>query len=550
MYECPNCAANLKFDIASQMLTCEYCGTAVDPYSITKERDAEETTDYEVILFTCPQCGGEILSEDTTAATFCSYCGAATILDSRMSRERRPGCIVPFTKTKEDCKRSYTKMMRRAIFTPKELKDAGHIEKFRGIYMPYWVYGFAKKGAVRIPGSRTHRRGDYLITKHYNLDCELEEDYQGIAYDASSTFSDSLSSAIAPFDLREGKEFTPSFLSGFYADTSDVYKGAYHSEAEELFLSDACERARKAVGKPRYHVGREGNRSGLERALRPDPETVSEELAMLPVWFLAYRKDDRVAYAVVNGQTGKAAADLPVDIRKYLIGSLILAVPIFLLLNMFLTITPTRILVFAMLLAFVSIWVSNRQFADIFQRETGAEDIGMEAVRPGDLQETQPEKPKGAGNLGIGSRYFFILIMCGIMLIGMLLPMFFVTVAKFLDAGLVLQVLNIMPIITVGLMFVSFAFVCWWNISGNKRRKAVKMPFKQKIPTLVKPMGAIALAILILLIHPVRDEFYYIGSFVCMGMVCWSFVDIIRHHNTLTTRKLPQLNRRGGDENA
>lgn len=106
MYQCPNCAGNLKFDIARQKLFCEYCETTVDPYDVYKEKDAEENSDeYEVTIFTCPQCGGEIISEDTTAATFCSFCGAATILDSRVSKERRPAHIVPFTKTKEDCKR-------------------------------------------------------------------------------------------------------------------------------------------------------------------------------------------------------------------------------------------------------------------------------------------------------------------------------------------------------------------------------------------------------------------------------------------------------------
>ena len=42
MYECPNCAGNLKFNIARQQLHCEYCDTQVDPYSFHKEKDAGE----------------------------------------------------------------------------------------------------------------------------------------------------------------------------------------------------------------------------------------------------------------------------------------------------------------------------------------------------------------------------------------------------------------------------------------------------------------------------------------------------------------------------
>lgn len=228
MYECPNCAGNLKFDIARQQLFCAHCETTMDPYSFQKEQDAEE---YEATIFTCPQCGGEIISDDTTAATFCSFCDGATILDSRISKERRPGYIIPFRKTREDCKKSYARMMRRAFFAPKELKDAEHVEKFRGIYMPYWVYSFEKHGPIAFTGTKSYRRGDYRITKYYRLNCEIDEAYKGLSFDASSSFSDNLSRAIAPFDLTEGKPFTPSYLSGFYADTNDVEKDVYRTDA-------------------------------------------------------------------------------------------------------------------------------------------------------------------------------------------------------------------------------------------------------------------------------------------------------------------------------
>ena len=45
------------------------------------------------------------------------------------------------------------------------------------------------------------------------------------------------------------------------------------------------------------------------------------ENALFPVWFLTWRKNDRVAFLVMNGETGKISADLPVDIRRFLLGS-------------------------------------------------------------------------------------------------------------------------------------------------------------------------------------------------------------------------------------
>ena len=52
MYQCPNCGGNLKFDIASQQLACEFCQTKIDPYAFHKEKDAEESSYYEATIFT------------------------------------------------------------------------------------------------------------------------------------------------------------------------------------------------------------------------------------------------------------------------------------------------------------------------------------------------------------------------------------------------------------------------------------------------------------------------------------------------------------------
>ena len=91
--------------------------------------------------------------------------------------------------------------------------------------------------------------------------------------------------------------------------------------------------------------------------------------------------------------------------------------------------------------------------------------------------------------------------------------------------------------------------------NGSRRwQKTKRKPlggghYKEKWPVLRKPISGIVLAAVILLLHPVSDWFYYIGAFGCMGTVFWAILDMIKQHNLLATRKLPQLNRRGGDDN-
>lgn len=169
MYQCPNCGGRLIFDISSQSMLCEHCNTHYNPYKLGEGNSAEENKEYDVTVFKCPQCGGEIMSTDNTIADFCSFCGASTVLESRISKELRPGYIIPFSKTKQDCKNQYKKMMKRAWFAPKELKDEKYIDGFRGIYMPYWAYHVSQKGPVVLRGEKSKRRGDYIYTDHFNI---------------------------------------------------------------------------------------------------------------------------------------------------------------------------------------------------------------------------------------------------------------------------------------------------------------------------------------------------------------------------------------------
>ena len=339
MYDCPNCGGNLRFDISLQKLHCDYCGTDLDPYSYEKKKDAVESQVFETTVYTCPQCGGEIMTTNVSATGFCTYCGASTILDSRIRNEKRPARIIPFQKTKEDCKKSFAAMMRRSLYAPKELKSPEYLENFRGIYIPYWMYDFKINQIKGMRGSTSARHGDYIVTKHYSLNCDMDTSYNGVSFDASSSLDDSLSESIAPFDANGAKDFTPSFLCGFYADTADVPASTYKGDALSLIAEDVVDRAKSQIFPGRGAV----TPADPERVLRYSSSKPA--CAMFPVWFLTYRHKDRVAYAVMNGQTGKISSDLPIVEGKYLAGSLIFAVPLFFLFNAVLTVTaPTALL--------------------------------------------------------------------------------------------------------------------------------------------------------------------------------------------------------------
>ena len=456
MYECPNCGGNLKFDIEQQLLKCDYCLTTQDPYQITKDKDAEEDNRFDVTIFTCPQCGGEILGTDTSVAEFCSFCGASTILHSRISKERRPSWIIPFSQTKEACKKAYSARLKRAIFAPDALKDEKAIESFRGIYMPYWSYSITQKGDISLKGKKSFRRGDYVYTNHYDMGGSIDAYYHDLSYDASSSFSDNISECIAPFHVKGMRKFTPSFLSGFYADTADVDRTLYEKDALTIAQTTSYDRIKKV---PEF--------SGIQFSLKDvDLHSSMErpERVMYPVWFMSYRKNDRVAYATVNGQTGKVAADIPIDTKKYVIGSLILAVPIFLLLNLNSVITATTVLNISILLEIVAFVTYLIEISRIHHRDSRKDDRGYLASQ------------KNPSNT----------------------PLSFKTILYDL----------------LGLLFAFMTSMC------------------------------------IFLFAPVEDAWYYGGTAAAFLGILPTIVEIINKYNILATRRLPQFDRKGGDDDA
>ena len=542
MISCPNCGGNVKFDIPSQQMTCEYCHKMFDPYSFdSKTKDAEEsasvTDSYEVTVFTCPQCGGEILSTDNAAAGFCSFCGASTILYSRISQEQRPDYIIPFKKTKEDCKQAYINKMRHALFAPKELKDPKAIDGFRGIYMPYWAFYITQKGPISLYAYTKHRSGDYIITDNFQLTGDIDSYYKGLSYDASSSFADSISETLAPYDVKGMKAFTPGYLSGFYADTADVPASVYQLEAESTASQETMASLNKVPAFEPYTIGTP--KSG-------DPETMLHtktekvDRTMFPVWFMSYRKKDRVAYVTVNGQTGKVVADIPIDPKKYALGSLLLSIPIFLLLAAFVTLLPSRLLTMSAILAVLTAVIYTLELSAIAQKDSFSEDRGkLYLEHPEQLSIENQKIKKQITKSGKGSQklsmvkvfvYLYIVLMC-LNLFGSFIGL--VTSSSIFSSGLWL-ILAIAMAVTIGI--------------GSDKMKA--LPSGQSIMGFIASVVAVAVSSVIALVHPVSDLYYYAGTIFVLIAVILSIADVIHYYNILSTRRLPQFDKQGGDDRA
>ena len=321
MLHCPNCAAGLRFEIESQQMACDYCGSHFDPAALDyKEKDdAKGAEVFDTYVYVCPSCGAELLTTDETDAIgFCPFCGGASMLFDRIRKQWRPDYVIPFQITKEQCKDYYVKAAKKSFMTSKKYRDPALIEEFRGIYMPFWEYQAIQRGKYKLKGQS---KNPFTITD-YEVSGDIDVTLDGYAHDASLTFDDRISENITPYDISGHKPFAPGYLSGFYADIGDAGEQAYHKKGTDCMIEDT---ARLLSQQPAVTQGGKIShfKTNPPEATVPTHVTGAKRV-LYPVWFMSYRNKDKITYAAVNGQTGKVSADFPASPWKVMIAVLLL----------------------------------------------------------------------------------------------------------------------------------------------------------------------------------------------------------------------------------
>lgn len=337
MIKCPNCTAQLKFEVTDQKIKCDYCGCSFNPaelkasLNVASEKENVDTSDtkveevkeeIEATSYNCDNCGATLLVYDDTAVTFCNYCGSSNVIKSRLIKQTKPDFIIPFKITREKCVELYKKKIKSNIFAPRHMLEDVVVNNFRGIYMPYEIYNYEANPRLSCSGRKYYKSvGNYDYYHLYTITGDLDGHVNGLSYDLVSRFHDKYSEAIGPYDYSKRKEFNPAYISGFYADSVDISSNLYGKEAE-----DNAEKIANSVLEKDKRFAQYGCISP-----KVDMWLSDRKVAMYPVYFLGMRDKDNknIYYAVVNGQTGKVAIDIPIDYSRYIVISLILAILLF-----------------------------------------------------------------------------------------------------------------------------------------------------------------------------------------------------------------------------
>ena len=523
MYSCPGCGSQMLFDIPGQQLKCGRCDRTMSIAEADQKEAREAGSSFAVDVLTCPTCGAEIRAVNTAAASFCSYCGSSVMLEKQEGVDfEPPENLIPFQITREQCFEKFRGMLKKSFCADHRLKQDISPESFRGIYVPYHTYDASVEGSATVEGNET--RGD--TTYYYKTTIHLNHQYKGIMHDASREMPDNISESIAI--SRDAKDlvvpFSPAYLSGFYADVSDTDPDLYIPYARSEAIRKGLEDTLPTLQNDSLSY----STAETEKALMPKAQATYTGDMMLPVWFMSMKSGRRVLYAVQNAVTGEMWADIPVDIPRFVLVALAMAVVLFFVFNAFLTLRPEMVMIAAMLLAiFAQIAVNGRR-TRIQEQEMAEAVIRGETVDMKDRLSKIKRLEKRVRNQKNGGIFRYLAAagtgVAAVVALNILSSMDDVRIFRY--GSLLLLLVMALLILPVG---------------GKKS----KLPFGSLVAFTAVGVGA---AILLLDPFHSADTPVYIVTLAIMGGVVWECLNLLKLFNKSCSNPLPQFESHQGGE--
>jgi len=338
--KCPACGAKITFNPKNQMWDCEYCGSKftleeMKKHNNASNKEANDNKEYpqkkdkfkteNIDSYRCKSCAAEVLADENTTATFCVYCGNTAILKEKITNSRVPSKIIPFKKVKEDAVTAFKNISKGKPLMPKLFNNQQNIEKISGVYIPFWTYDLQVKGNIEFNCIDIKSWSDYNY-QYTKKDIYLSKrsasmNFYSILVDASSRFDDNLMDSIEPFDYKELTDYNHAYLSGFLAEKYDVESNKALERANLRAMNTAIEVTENTV----IHQTKTIANNNLEI------KELETDYILLPVWMVNIKYKNKYYTFAMNGQTGKIIGDIPIDIGKTILLTMIIFTSFFLL---------------------------------------------------------------------------------------------------------------------------------------------------------------------------------------------------------------------------
>lgn len=327
-YDCPNCGANVAYDVSAGGVSCEYCGFVAP---VTADRVGRNAEDFEFTIETltkarrgwgterqvlhCDSCGGELSLSEGTLTTTCPFCASSQVnVITSQEETLRPRFLVPFKIAPDETISLARTWLGKGWYHPNELAENVGVRRFLGVYLPFWTFNTAVDARWRaeVGYQKSERRYNAhtkrwetrtrTVWKWENGRVHLDIDNLLVTGTAPNHLSHNIIHQLYPFKLDDLVAYRPDYLAGWQA------------QAYETTLTEAWEIGKKTIrGKAKKACYQRITSNQVRNfTMSADFADESWRYILLPVYLAAYRFEDKVFQVMVNGQTGVVAGSKPV----------------------------------------------------------------------------------------------------------------------------------------------------------------------------------------------------------------------------------------------
>lgn len=331
-YHCPNCRAPIAFNPDRQLYVCDYCNSSFNQEEMNAffakqeakdnqkaEQEAEKEAERQksapegeihVNEYHCQNCGASVVTDETTTSTFCYYCHSPVIITTRLQGDFKPNQLLPFRIGEERAKKEFLAYCSKKKFLPSDFTSDAQLEKMTGLYLPYWYIdsdvnvnfvGQSKSVEVWRVGDYEYRETSIFLHQRqgtYNIN--------NVNIPAFEKIDRNLLNGVEPFEPEEFQAFTTPMLQGYFTEQATVDK----SEAIPIMYKEIDKIAGNMLDSS---LGAADIKTNVKTFEHHDHEW---KYSLLPIWILTYNYLGKIYVYAMNGQSGRAFGEMPIDMKK------------------------------------------------------------------------------------------------------------------------------------------------------------------------------------------------------------------------------------------
>ena len=325
-FKCPQCGATLAYDVTVGGIACEHCGYSAPTQD---ERVGRQAQEFEFTLQTwnqaeqgwgverrelhCASCGASLSLPEGELTVTCPFCASNEVQIGRTPGDvLRPRFLIPFKIQDQQTQNLARAWLGRGWYYPAELSRSAILDRFTGIYLPYWTFDtrITANWRAEVGYERQERYYDHGTKQWHTrtvIDWRWESGRVSLVVDdllvsGSTHLSRRLLDGLRPFNLNALVAYNPEYLAGWKAQAYDLTLPDAWKSGKDTIREQAKEACYADI--PTSHV--------RNFSMTADFADESWRYILLPVYIAAYKFRENVFQVMVNGQTGQVSGQKPV----------------------------------------------------------------------------------------------------------------------------------------------------------------------------------------------------------------------------------------------